>query len=125
MTLDTTIYIANPTHLRELREFCARQLDIPENIEWYEAPSDIAPEVTLLTPQNREASTSGKGHLAILLYLVDSQNRARRAEVCWDTGSFYRGPNGETAVELHDQLTAELGEWLDAHGMTWHRKTLT
>lgn len=125
MTLDTTVYIARPTHIRELRLFCAAQLDIPEGVDWHEGQSAIAPELTLLTPEDLNASVTGKGHLALLLYFLDFQGHARRVEVSWTTGVGYRGPDGQTAAGLHDQLTNELGAWLDERGLLWHRYTLT
>ena len=124
MTLDTTIHIPGPVNIRELQKFCAGQLDIPEHTAWYEAPSDLAPELTLLTPLERDTSTTSKGHLAIL-YRLDAVGNACSVQVCWDTASLYHGPNGQTAAELHNQLAGDLGEWLDEHDLLWHRNTLT
>lgn len=124
MTLDTTIWIPGPINIDELQKFCAGQLGIPEGISWYQEPSSVAAALTLLTPRERTPEATSKAHLSIL-YRIDPLGNARSVQVCWTTGSLYHGPGGQTAVELHDQLTAELGDWLDSHDLLWHRQTLT
>lgn len=48
-----------------------------------------------------------------------TQNGWAAIEVTFDTAYGYRGPGGETCSQLHANLIARLGAWLDRRGLPW------
>lgn len=133
MTLDTRIYVKDPTDVRALFRFCQSLLGDPEGM----LTEECVEPFNVPTIMNR----IGQGLPAWLIVhygedgplTPDWDEKTRyppepadggeldtwAVTVSFDTAYSYRGPNGQGCSDLHAWLVREVTRWCDDRRLSW------